>query len=323
MSTEIEDKVSQAQEILKELGLPTAQQNERAALTLLALASIEPNSSWADSKCDLHRTVDLMDFMKNSYNKEYKPNTRETIRRQTLHQFMQHSLVTKNRDDLSRPTNSGQTNYSLNDEVIEILKDYANESWKEKASVFTEKADELFKKHKKRVAKTQIPIQLPNSAQVLKLSAGAHNQLHADIIHIFLPQFASEDIKILYIGDTASIDGTGGKHLHLDTKLFKELNIPELAHDKLPDVVAYDPQTKWLYLIEAVTSHGPISEKRWQELENMLEDCIVDPVYVTAFPDRATFRKYSAEIAWETEVWLSENPEHMIHFNGDRFLGPH
>lgn len=323
MNQSMLDKISEAQEILKELGLPVAQQNERAALTLLALANVSPTAKWATCTSELHRTVDLMEFMKNSYQKDYQPNSRETIRRQTLHQFMQHSLVTKNRDDLSRATNSGLTNYSLNKEIIAILKKYPKPEWKTKASNFAKNSATLFKKHKKRVAKTQIPITLPNSAQVLKLSAGAHNQLHADIIHVFLPQFASEDIKILYIGDTASIDGTGGKHLHLDKKLFKELNIPELAHDKLPDVVAYDPQTKWLYLIEAVTSHGPISEKRWQELESMLQGCTVDPVYVTAFPDRATFRKYSADIAWETEVWLSENPEHMIHFNGDRFLGPH
>ncbi|MFS2517149.1 MULTISPECIES: BsuBI/PstI family type II restriction endonuclease [Parabacteroides] len=29
-----------------------------------------------------------------------------------------------------------------------------------------------------------------------------------------------------------------------------------------------------------------------------------------------------ADIAWETEVWIAENPGHMIHFNGDRFIGP-
>lgn len=103
----------------------------------------------------------------------------------------------------------------------------------------------------------------------------------------------------------------------------KKLGIPPLSHEKLPDVVVYDENQKWLFLIEAVTSHGPVSPKRWLELEDAFKGCKVGVVYVTAFPDRATFRKNATEIAWETEVWIADQPDHLIHFNGDRFLGPH
>ncbi|WP_283240947.1 BsuBI/PstI family type II restriction endonuclease, partial [Vibrio parahaemolyticus] len=96
-----------------------------------------------------------------------------------------------------------------------------------------------------------------------------------------------------------------------------------MSHDKLPDVVVYDEKRQWLFLIEAVTSHGPVSPKRWLELEKALNGCSVGRVYVTAFPHRVEFRKNAADIAWETEVWIADNPDHMIHFNGDRFLGPH
>lgn len=323
MTNNIHPNILAAQEILKELRLPTAQTNERAALTLLALAGVGSKQTLKDAKSKLHRTVDLMDFMRVEYNKDYKANTRETIRRQTLHQFMQHYLVTKNRDDLERATNSGLTNYSLNKEILHILQLYSNREWKEQAKDLVTNTSMLLHKHKQRIAKSQVIVNLPNAAKSLRLSAGAHNQLHADIIHKFLPQFASKKTHILYIGDTASIDGTGGKHLYTDKRLFKKLNIENLIDEKLPDIVAFDPDTQWLYLIEAVTSHGPISEKRWQELKSMLSTCNVDPVFVTAFPNKTIFKKYAAEIAWETEVWLSENPEHMIHFNGDRFMGPH
>lgn len=323
MNQDMQSKIDQAQKLLKAFGLPVAQQNERACLTLLALAHLKPLDDWDSVTNKLYRTVDLMTFMAECYGKEYKPNTRETIRRQTLHQFMQHGLVTKNRDDLFRPTNSGQTNYSLNDEVIEILKKIPDGDWQIDAEAHAVKAKSLLKAHKKRVAKTQVLVNLPYMAEPLRLSAGAHNQLQADIIHRFLPQFAGEDTRLLYVGDTASIDGTGGKFAYLNSIWFGKLGIPELAKDKLPDIVAYDPEKKWLYLIEAVTSHGPISEKRWQELQAMLASTNLGCVYVTAFPDRATFRKYSADVAWETEVWLANEPEHMIHFNGDRFLGPH
>lgn len=323
MTNSIHPNILAAQEVLKELKLPKAQTNERAALTLLSLGRVGSNQTLKDARSDPYRTVDLIDFINAEYGKNYKPNTRESIRRQALHQFMQHYLITKNRDDLERSTTSGLTSYSLNEEILEILKTYPNTKWKNLAKNLLDNTTTLLHKHKERIAKTQVIVNLPNVAKSLRLSAGAHNQLHADIIHKFLPQFASEKTEILYIGDTASIDGTGGKFLYTNKDLFKKLNIENLIDEKLPDIIAFDPDTKWLYLIEAVTSHGPISEKRWQELKSMLSSCNVDPVFVTAFPSRTIFKKYAAEIAWETEVWLSENPEHMIHFNGDRFMGPH
>ena len=120
----------------------------------------------------------------------------------------------------------------------------------------------------------------------------------------------------MYLGDTAK------KDLYVDEKGLKDLDIPIDQHSKLPDVVIYDIKRKWLFLIEAVTSHGPVSPKRLLELEDFLKNCKVGKVYVTAFPDMTEFKKHSNNIAWETEVWLMEAPDHMIHFNGDRFMGP-
>jgi hypothetical protein len=76
-------------------------------------------------------------------------------------------------------------------------------------------------------------------------------------------------------------------------------------------------------LIEAATTHGPVSPKRHAELEAMLKDCPAGRVYVTAFMDFTGFKKYTSEIVWESEVWVAEFPDHKIHFNGDKFLGPY
>jgi adenine-specific DNA-methyltransferase len=147
--------------------------------------------------------------------------------------------------------------------------------------------------------------------------------LHADVIYEFCPRFIGEGGRVLYIGDTASSRNEGGKLMHLESDYLLSLGVSPMSHDKLPDVVVYDEKRKWLFLIEAVTSHGPVSPKRWNELEEALKDCIVGKVYITAFPHQNEFRKNAADIAWETEVWIADNPDHMIHFNGDRFLGPH
>ncbi|WP_233434111.1 BsuBI/PstI family type II restriction endonuclease [Geobacillus sp. FSL K6-0789] len=105
----------------------------------------------------------------------------------------------------------------------------------------------------------------------------------------------------------------------------EELGVRITDHDKLPDVVLYRPDKNWLYFIEAVTSVGPISVKRMHEIQAMLENCECGIIYVTAFLDMSSengFKKFINEIAWETEIWIADNPDHMIHLNGDRFLGP-
>ena len=118
------------------------------------------------------------------------------------------------------------------------------------------------------------------------------------------------------MGDTAK------KDLFVDQDSLTELGISINDHDKLPDVVLYDSQRNWLFLIEAVTSHGPTSPTRVFDLQALLKESSADPIYITAFPDFKEFRKHINNISWETEVWLCDAPDHMIHYNGDRFLGP-
>ncbi len=108
-----------------------------------------------------------------------------------------------------------------------------------------------------------------------------------------------------------------------DNDALSKLGIEITEHDKLPDIVLFDTARNWLFLIEAVTSHGPVNAKRYTEIEQMLTDCPAERIYVTAFSTRSDFRAHAAEIAWETEVWIAENPDHMIHFNGLKFLGPY
>jgi hypothetical protein len=319
---EQKNKLEEAKQILQELGLPPAQHNDRSAWVFLALANIKPDEAWENATAPLLPTYRIMEFIRSYYGKDYKPNSRETIRRQTLHQFEQARIIDRNRDDPKRPTNSKDNNYSLNQPIIDILEVYPNGDWKQKIEAFNQAAPELKALYERSTQKYQIPITLPNG-KVIKLSPGKHNELHAAIVHDFCSRFIGEGGRLLYIGDTASSRKEGGKLMYLQSDYLEGLGILPMSHDKLPDVVVYDEKREWLFLIEAVTSHGPVSPKRRIELEQAFKGCKVGLVYVSAFPDRAEFRKNAAHIAWETEVWIAENPDHMIHFNGDKFLGPH
>lgn len=316
-------KLDEAKEVLRALQLPKKQTNDRSAWVFLALANVKPITDWSKSKAPLLPTVVIMEFIRDNYEMDYKPNSRETIRRQTLHQFEQARIIDRNRDDPKRATNSKYNNYSLNKPILEILEVFPDGDWKGKVADFLKSSPSLKEEYQKKRNLNKIPVKLPNGVE-LTLSPGKHNQLHADIIHEFCPRFIGEGGIVLYIGDTASSGhGEGGKLMHLESDYLQSLGVSPMSHDKLPDVVVYDSKNKWLFLIEAVTSHGPVSPKRWKELEDSLKDSTVGKVYVTAFPDTKEFKKNVTDIAWDTEVWVADKPEHMIHFNGDRFLGPH
>lgn len=308
-------KIKEAQEILKAIGLPPAQCNEMAAITLLAVSNIKENDKWKNaSQQSMGVSKDIMSFANEQYGKTYAPNTRETFRRNVLHQFVQARIVDYNPDDPNLPVNSPKAHYALTDQALELIKSYKTRKWKNRLSQFISEIGKLTDVYLKERELTLIPVTLPNG-KTIKLSAGKHNEVQAAIIEQFAPRFANGGI-LLYLGDTAK------KDLYVDEAGLKELGIPINQHSKLPDLVILDTKRNWLFLIEAVTSHGPVSPKRLMELEELIEQCNVGKIYVTAFPDMAEFKKHSNNIAWETEVWLMDVPDHMIHFNGDRFMGP-
>ncbi len=295
--------------------MPAAQYNEMGALTFLAVCNIKENDKWTKaSRQSLGISKDIMTFVNENYGKSYAPNTRETFRRQVLHQFVQARVVDYNPDNPSLPVNSPRAHYALTPEVLEIVKAYKTRNWKNALKNFIDTVGKLSEVYMKEREIIQIPVELQNG-EVLKLSAGKHNEVQAAIVEQFAPRFANGGI-LLYLGDTAK------KDLFVDVEGLKDLCIPIDQHSKLPDVVIYDHKRKWLFLIEAVTSHGPVSPKRLLELEDFLKNCNVGKIYVTAFPDMSEFKKHTNNIAWETEVWLMDVPDHMIHFNGDRFMGP-
>ena len=307
-------KIEQAQEILETLGLPSAQQNEISALTLLALAQLSEKNVWKDASNPMLRVHDILVEIKQRYGRVYAENSRETIRRRVLHQFVQAGIVIQNTDDPTRPTNSGLNNYMLSELTLDAIRSYGSSKWKAKVKNFVDQQGRLLEVYQKVREQNKIPLQIADG-KVYQLSPGKHNKLETAIVEEFGPRFAP-GAKLIYLGDTAK------KVLLLDEIAFTKLGIPISQHGKLPDVILYDSKKKWLFLIEAVTTHGPISPKRQVELEKLFEKCKIGKIYVTAFLDLTTYKKYVNDIAWETEVWIAEMPSHMIHMNGDKFLGP-
>ena len=307
--------VEEAQEILEALGMPPAQRNQMAGMTLIALCGMKPDAAWSTAerrRCTV--TKGIMDHLKEHYGTEYAPNTRETFRRQVLHQFVQGGIVEYNPFEPNLPTNSPKAHYAVTEAVLDAVRRYGTEDWDSAADRFLHEHGALVERYAGDRDLAMIPVRVADG-RAFRLSPGKHNEVQRAIVEQFAPRFAP-GARLLYLGDTAK------KDLFVDKAGLAELGIPITDHDKLPDVVLYDAQRNWLFLVEAVTSHGPVSPTRMFDLETMLTACPAGAVYVSAFPDFVEFRKHMRNIAWETEVWLCDTPDHMIHYDGERFLGP-
>lgn len=311
----IKRKTEEAMEILAALGLPAPQRNERSALVLLALLDLKPSQNWAEVQSPLMGITPIMDWMREHYKKEYAPNSRETIRRQTIHQFVDAAIALRNPDNPQRPVNSGANVYQIAPPLLHALRRYGTETWETDLATFMARQPSLASRYARERDMHMVPIAVPGGGQV-RLTPGVHSELIRDVIQSFGPRFVP-GATLLYAGDT------GAKHGLHDREGLIDLGVNTDDHGKMPDVILYDHVRDWLLLIEAVTSHGPVDPKRHGELAALFEDASAGLVYVTAFPNRALMSRYVGEIAWETEVWCSSDPTHLIHFNGVRFLGPY
>ena len=306
-------RIEEALAILKNISAPKEQQNERSALCLLALANIRPDHLWSQATAPSRRITEMMDWFRDYYGKQYAPNTRETVRRQTMHQFVQMGLVVENPDRPDRPINSPKWCYQLHPQALCLLQSYGSEQWEESRQNYATSVRNILQDKERSIS--MIPVTLPDGSSI-QLSAGGQNLLIKDILEKFCPRFTPKGI-VLYVGDA------GDKFIVNEIQRFKELGIEIDPHGKIPDLVVHYEDKGWLVLIEAVTSHGAVNLKRRNELKQIFHSSRDGLVFVTAFPNRKEMTKYLAEISWETEVWVADQPDHMIHFNGERFLGPY
>lgn len=309
------DYIEAAQQIIASLGLPRAQQNERSALCLLALLNLTPGKAWSDAENPLMGITPIMNWVREHYGKVYAPNTRETFRRQSMHQFCAAGVTLYNPDKPDRPVNSPKAVYQIEPAALSMLRTFGSPAWHDSLTTYLAERETLVTRYAKEREQNRIPVEIA-AGQQITLSPGEHSELIRAIIEDFAPRFAPGSV-LVYAGDT------GEKWGYFDAPLLAGLGVDVDSHGKMPDVVLHFTEKNWLLLVESVTSHGPVDGKRHAELARLFAGSTAGLVYVTAFPNRSIMGRYLGEIAWETEVWVADAPSHLIHFNGVRFLGPY
>ena len=303
------DKIEETRDFLDHIGMPKAQQADICCYVILAMAGIKPDMQWKEATNEWIRIHDIIQFANSYYGTTYAENSRETFRKQALHHFRTAALV----EDNGKATNSPNYRYRLTKETFQLLRVRDTMEWEVSLRRFQHYHPSLVETYASKRKMIMMPVKI--NGQDFRFSPGKHNELQKAIIEEFAPRFAP-DSECLYVGDTIEKDLV--KNVEKLTKLGFEITL----HDKMPDVVLYREDKDWLYFVESVTSVGPMDPKRILEITEMTKDVTAGKIFVTAFLDFKTYKKFSEKLAWETEVWIAEMPEHMIHLDGDKFLGP-
>jgi len=317
---EIQDLINKTLYILDKFGIPiigTPRRLERMAIAFLAACDIKSINDFPKAK-DLNsgftlKTRDIIIYVNKHFNEDISSGSYDDIRRKDLKLLTIAGIVLQSSPNSA--TNDSTRGYCINPIYAELIRSFSQKYWDESVKKKLKSVESLSQKLKRQRQISKIQVTL-TSGRKLNFSVGEHNDLQKSIIEDFLPRYGF-GAEVLYVGDTAD------KYLLLEKEKLKELDFFNISHDELPDVIAYSINKNWLFLIEAVHSSGPISEIRLLQLQKLVEKCKAEIVYVTAFQNRSKFRQFIADIAWETEVWIADNPDHLVHFNGDKFLGPY
>lgn len=319
-STQVQELINKTLYILDTFGIPldtSPRRLERMAIAFLASGDIKKIEDFQKTK-DLNsgyalKTRDIIIYVNNHFGENISSGSYDDIRRKDLKLLTVAEVVLQSNPNSA--TNDSTRGYTINPVYAELLRNFGSKDWENMVSEKLKNIEPLSKKLKREREIAMVNVTLPSGCE-LTFSVGEHNDLQKAIIEDFLPRYGY-GAEVLYVGDTSD------KYLFLEKDKLEALNFFEISHEELPDVIAYSKEKNWLYLIEAVHSSGPISELRLIQLQKLTKECKAEIVYVTAFLNRSKFRQFITDIAWETEVWIADNPDHLVHFNGDKFLGPY
>lgn len=309
------DKINTVKELLKNIGMPDSQQSTLCCLTVLAMANIKKDDSFRNATNNWIRIHDVISFIGEEYGVYYAENSRETFRKQAMHHFRTAAII----EDNGKATNSPNYRYRITGEFLLVLRSitegdlFVSDEINYEIQDFMSRHQSLKDIYASKKVMQKMPVKINNLN--FTFSPGKHNQLQKAIIEEFSPRFAPNS-ECLYVGDTTN------KDLVKNVEKLKELGFEITLHDKMPDVVLYREDKDWIYFVESVTSVGPMDPKRIVEIGQMTSNVTSGMIYVTAFLDFKTFKQFSEHLAWDTEVWIADMPDHMIHLNGDNFIGP-
>ena len=321
-SEQVKRVIREALFIMQSLGLPideyTDRKKEKAAMALLAVANVKKSTEWKKMKCANDdysvTTKEIIEFDNTYLEDNISPGSYDYVLRDDLKQLLIAEVVIKSKPgaNISNPTRG----YKISVEYAKLIRNYGQPDWLKQVESF----NKMHPSYKDRLNPTRdipkIPVTTADGS-VFMLKEGEHNIIQKLVIEEFLSRFGNS-ATLLYLGDSDN-----KFQVCFEKEKLKDLGFLDITQGKLPDIVAYSESKDWIYMIEAYHTSNPITPERKLELKKVMGASASKGVFVTAFENITSYRTCSEELAWETEIWIATEPDHMIHRNGSRFLGPY
>ncbi len=318
----VQTLIREALFIIDQLGIPleglTGRDKEKLAMALLAAGDVKTSKEWRKVKSTNSgysiTTKQCVEFYNTYLEENMSKGSYDYVLRDGFSKLLIGGIVERSKPESN--LSDATRGYRISTEYARIISKFGQKDWEKQVEIF----NKTHKTYRERLAQTRnipmINVKMPDGKE-FQLKDGEHNLIQQQVIIEFLPRFGY-GATLLYCGDSDNKYGV----INEKEKL-AELGIKDLSQGKLPDIVAYSAEKDWIYLIEAYHTSNPITAERKYELEQMMGECADKCIYITAFESNDAFRSCKEDLAWETEVWIVTNPDHMIHRNGFRFIGPY
>lgn len=312
--------LNEAKEILESIELPQSLTNPRSVMTLAALAEISASRKWRQASEDYHGTHHIVEFINSNFpnkagldKQPYAENSRETFRKDTIKPWISAGIL-EAKAGLS--TNDKDNSYRFTSYFAALIRSYGTEQWKERLAEY-KKTHISYAEYLKQAKSVERDYLTEYLGVEIRLKRSAHNKLQVEILKSLVPLISKGNPELLYIGDAADRD------LWQKDNRLKELGINVLSSSgNLPDIIMYDNASKRVIFIEAYHSTGPFTLDRVNKIKSLCEcEAGTQVAFVTAFDSTAKMLKNYKTIAWDTEIWCEDEPTHLLHKNGDKFIG--
>lgn len=318
----VQTLIREALFIIDQLGIPleglTGRDKEKLAMALLAAGDVKTSKEWRKVKSTNSgysiTTKQCVEFYNTYLEENMSKGSYDYVLRDGFSKLLIGGIVERSKPESN--LSDATRGYRISTEYARIISKFGQKDWEKQVEIL----NKTHITYRERLAQTRnipmINVKMPDGKE-FQLKDGEHNLIQQQVITEFLPRFGY-GATLLYCGDSDNKYGV----INEKEKL-AELGIKDLSQGKLPDIVAYSAEKDWIYLIEAYHTSNPITAERKYELEQMMGECADKCIYITAFESNDAFRNCKEDLAWETEVWIVTNPDHMIHRNGFRFIGPY
>ena len=227
----------EARRLLKLFEFDEKRTNDMAARTLLSLLNLREGDTWNQATNNRIGVRGLMDWMRKKLDYQIAENSRETIRREVLHQFVAAAFCEHNDDDPDRPTNSSKNVYRVSPNALSVIRMYSgsNDDTSSEFRIALEEylayAPSLVELQREERKIHKIPVRMPSN-EIAYINPGGQNKLIKSMVEEFCPRFAPGG-QVLYIGDADS------KTSNYNKELLSSLGINLDMHGKMPDLVVY------------------------------------------------------------------------------------